>query len=62
MDILFYVIAFLVGAILTWVALNYIADSKFKRQVKEAELEAEVIKKNKLLEVKEQALQMKSEF
>ncbi len=62
MDILFIVIAFLVGIILTWVALNSMSNSKFKRQVKEAELEAEVIKKNKLLEVKEQALQMKSEF
>lgn len=62
MDILFYVIAFLVGAVLTWVALNFMANSKFKRQINEAEKEAEVIKKNKLLEVKEQALQMKSEF
>ncbi|MBF0648495.1 MULTISPECIES: ribonuclease Y [Dysgonomonas] len=62
MDILFYVIAFLAGAAVAWVALNSMANSKFKRQVKEAELEAEVIKKNKLLEVKEQALQMKSEF
>ena len=62
MDILLYGITFLVGAILTWVVLNFMANSKFKRQVKEAEQEAEVIKKNKLLEVKEQALQMKSEF
>lgn len=62
MDILFIVIAFVVGAILTWFILNFVSNSKFKRQVKEAEQEAEVIKKNKLLEVKEQALQMKSEF
>ena len=62
MDILFYVIAFLAGAVVAWVALNFMANSKFKRQVKEAEQESEVIEKNKLLEVKEQALQMKSEF
>jgi len=62
MDILFIVIAFLVGAILTWLALNFMSNSRFKRQIREAEQEAEVIKKNKLLEVKEQALQMKSEF
>ncbi|MFV0539275.1 MAG: ribonuclease Y, partial [Dysgonomonas sp.] len=62
MDILFIVVAFLVGGVLTWVTLNFMSNSKFKRQVKEAEQEAEVIKKNKLLEVKEQALQMKSEF
>ncbi|MFV0418125.1 MAG: ribonuclease Y [Dysgonomonas sp.] len=62
MDILFVVIAFVVGAVLTWVALNFMSNSKFRRQIKEAEQEAEVIKKNKLLEVKEQALQMKSEL
>ncbi|MDH6308369.1 ribonuclease Y [Dysgonomonas sp. PFB1-18] len=62
MDILFIVVAFLVGGVLTWVTLNFMSNSKFKRQIKEAEQEAEVIKKNKLLEVKEQALQMKSEF
>lgn len=62
MDILFIVIAFVVGAILTWLILNFASNSKFKRQIREAEQEAEVIKKNKLLEVKEQALQMKSEF
>jgi len=62
MDILFIVIAFLAGVVLTWVALNFMSNSKLKRHVREAEQEAEVIKKNKLLEVKEQALQMKSEF
>lgn len=62
MEILFVIIAFIVGGILSWVALTFMAGSKIKRQIKEAELEAEVIKKNKLLEVKEQALQMKAEF
>jgi len=62
MDILFIVIAFVAGAILVWLILNFASNSKFKRQIREAEQEAEVIKKNKLLEVKEQALQMKSEF
>lgn len=62
MDILFIAIAFVVGGLLTWVALNSIGSSRYKRQVREAEQEAEVIKKNKLLEVKEQALQMKSEI
>lgn len=62
MDILFYVIAFIAGAVVAWLALSFMTSSKLKRQVREAEQEAEVIKKNKLLEVKEQALQMKSEF
>lgn len=62
MEILFVIIAFLGGAILSWAILTFMSGSKIKRQMKEAELEAEVIKKNKLLEVKEQALQMKAEF
>ncbi len=62
MDIILIVVAFIVGGGLAWVGLNTMFKSKIQRQVKEAEQEAEVIKKNKLLEVKEQALQMKSEF
>ncbi len=62
MDILLLVIAFFVGAVLTWLIMNFASNSRFKRQIREAEQEAEVIKKNKLLEVKEQALQMKSDF
>ena len=62
MDILYVVIAFIAGCLLAWILLNFVVNSKYKRQLKEAEQEAEVIKKNKLLEVKEQALLMKSEF
>lgn len=62
MDIVFIVVAFVVGAVLAWVLNSVMAGSKAKRQLAEAEKEAEVMKKNKLLEVKEQALQMKSEF
>ncbi|MDR1707906.1 MAG: ribonuclease Y [Prevotella sp.] len=62
LSIILIVIAFFAGGGVTWGVLNSLSSSKFKRQVKEAEQEAEVIKKNKLLEVKEQALQMKSEF
>lgn len=62
MDILFVIIAFAVGAILAAVALNFVSNSKYKKRVQDAEQEADVIKKNKLLEVKEQALQLKAEF
>jgi ribonuclease Y len=62
MEIISAIVAFVVGAAITWVFLNFIANSKMKKRVEEAEREAEVIKKNKLLEVKEQALQMKAEF
>lgn len=62
MEILFIVVAFVFGTVLAWVLSSVISGSKAKKQLAEAEKEAEVIKKNKLLEVKEQALQMKSEF
>ncbi|NDW18034.1 ribonuclease Y [Dysgonomonas sp. 216] len=62
MEIIIGVIAFVLGGILTWVILNSVSNSKYKRLINEAERESDVIKKNKLLEVKEQALQMKSEF
>ena len=60
--IVFIVVAFFAGLALAWILLSVMSGSKAKRQLAEAEKEAEVIKKNKLLEVKEQALQMKSEF
>lgn len=62
MNIIFGVIAFVVGCLLAWTVQNVLTKSRLKRQLQEAEQEAEVIKKNKLLEVKEQALLMKSEF
>ncbi len=62
MTILFVIIAFIAGGIVAWIAVNSVFSSKLKRQQEEALREAEVIKKNKLLEVKEEALQMKSEF
>lgn len=61
-DVILIVAAFIVGVAITWVLSSVMANSKTKRMLTEAEKEAEVIKKNKLLEVKEQALQMKSEF
>lgn len=62
MEIVLVIIAFAVGILLTWVFLNFLSKSRMKSRLEEAEREAEVIKKNKLLEVKEQALLMKSEF
>ncbi|WP_101689070.1 ribonuclease Y [Dysgonomonas massiliensis] len=62
MDILFYAVALLVGILIGWLIFSAIAKSKAKSQLEEAAKEIEVMKKNKLLEVKEQALQMKAEF
>lgn len=62
MEIIFTIIAFVVGVVVAWLVLNFVTNARLKRRIEESEREAEVIKKNKLLEVKEQALQMKAEF
>lgn len=62
MDIIFGVVGIVIGAIATSLILNFVTTSRVKGRLEEAERESEVIKKNKLLEVKEQALQMKAEF
>lgn len=62
MEIVYLIIALIAGGIVTWFILNYVMNSRVKGRIAEAERESEVIKKNKLLEVKEQALQMKAEF
>jgi len=62
MEIIFAIVAFLVGLTIAWILLNFVTNSRVKRRIEESEREAEVIKKNKLLEVKEQDLQMKAEF
>lgn len=62
MVIIIAICALIVGAVLASVFFNFASSSKMKKRIAEAEREAEVIKKNKLLEVKEQAIQMKAEF
>ena len=47
---------FVVGGILSYVLFRYVLKSKYDSVLKDAETEAEVIKKNKLLEVKEKFL------
>jgi ribonuclease Y len=54
--------SFLVGAILSALGLRYVTNSRYKRIINEANAEAEVIKKNKLLEVKEKFLSLKSDL
>ncbi|MDU1904789.1 MAG: ribonuclease Y [Dysgonomonas sp.] len=62
MEIIIGIIAFVAGIAIAWLLLNFVTNSRIKKRIEESEREAEVIKKNKLLEVKEQALQMKAEF
>ena len=62
MNVLFIILALVVGVIGTYVVLNMLSNTRYKSRVKEAEQEAQVLKDRKLLEVKEQALEMKSEY
>ena len=56
------VVAFLVGGALSYSFFRYGLKSKYENIIKEAETEAEVIKKNKLLEVKEKFLNKKADL
>ena len=53
---------FIVGGILSYVLFRYVLKSKYDSVLKDAETEAEVIKKNKLLEVKEKFLNKKADL
>ena len=56
------VVAFLVGGAISYSFFRYGLKSKYENIIKEAETEAEVVKKNKLLEVKEKFLNKKADL
>lgn len=56
------IVALLLGALITYLFLHFGLKNKRKAILQEAETEAEVIKKNKLLEVKEKFLNKKAEL
>ena len=56
------VVAFLVGGAISYSFFRYGLKAKYENIIKEAETEAEVIKKNKLLEVKGKFLDKKAEL
>ncbi len=62
MNILFYVLAFLVGSIIAISILLLSQHLRGKSMIKTAKAEGEAIKKAKLVEVKEKYLQLKTEF
>ena len=62
MNILFYVLAFLVGGIIAISILLLSQHLRGKSMIKTAKAEGEAIKKAKLVEVKEKYLQLKTEF
>lgn len=56
------VVALLIGGVLTWLGMRFILKSKYDSVLRDAEKEAEVIKKNKLLEVKEKFIHLKADL
>ena len=61
-SIIAIIIAFLAGGLLTWFITGVLMKSKRDKALLEAEKESEVIKKNKMLEVKEKFIQLKAEL
>ncbi len=61
MEIVIGIVGLLIGAAIMWYFAIRSATSRYKRIVSDAEKDAEVILKNKLIEAKEETLAMKSE-
>lgn len=62
MYIVITITALLAGALATWFCLRIVLRSRYESVLKEAEKEAEVIKRNKLIEVKEKFLHLKTDL
>lgn len=62
MYIFILIMAFLIGGLIVWFAMRYLLKSRTEVMLREAEKEAEVIKKNKLLEVKEKFIHLKADL
>ncbi len=56
------IVCLLVGTALGYLIFRYVVKQKYQQTIKEAETQAETIKKNKLLEVKEKFLNKKAEL
>ena len=54
--------AFIAGILLAWIISRMLLKSKHEKMIKDAEREAEVMRKNKMLEVKEKFIQLKAEL
>lgn len=62
MTVILSIVFFLIGGAASYIFFKYGLKAKYEKVMKEAEAEAEVIKKNKLLEVKEKFLNKKAEL
>src|SRR5574344_1071183 len=60
--ILSLISAFLGGGAVTWITIRFVLNAKYKNTLKQAEAQAEVIQKNKMLEVKEKFLSLKADL
>jgi len=54
--------SFLLGGLGTWIVIRYALNARYKNTIKQAEAQAEVIQKNKMLEVKEKFLSLKTDL
>lgn len=62
LEIILPVACFIVGGVVSYFLYQVVLKNKYNNMLKEAETEAEVIKKNKLLEVKEKFLNKKADL
>lgn len=60
--IIIALVTFILGGILTWLTMRFILKAKHQTILREAEKEAETIKKDKLLEVKEKFIHLKADL
>ncbi|HBF95309.1 MAG TPA: ribonuclease Y, partial [Porphyromonadaceae bacterium] len=61
MEIVVGVIGIVIGAVIAWYLTGKAANSRAQNILSDAEKDAEVIRKNKLLEAKEEIISMKAE-
>jgi len=61
-SILLVVLAIIASAVGTWLTTRFVLNGRSQRILKDAEAEAEVLKKNKVLEAKEQFVSLKAEY
>ena len=54
--------AFVVGGLATWIVVRFLRKGSYDKMMMDAKAEAEVLKKNKLIEVKEKYLALKEEY
>ena len=62
MYIIISILTFLLGGLIVWLTMRFLLKSRYDSMLREAEKEAEVIKKNKLLEVKEKFIHLKADL